>query len=103
MLARLGGERVLDLDARLGVDACAADAVQEQVHRAQAGGVVDDLDAVEGVVAEELLLVAVERVVISDVVVSGEQEPAGAAGRVGDRWLEGHRFILLEGHAQRRG
>ena len=41
-----------------------ADAVQEQVHRAEARDAVDQLDAAQGVVAEVLLLVLVELVVL---------------------------------------
>ena len=44
----------------VGVEVGAADAVEEQVHRAQARGVVDDFVAAERLVAEEALLVAVE-------------------------------------------
>ena len=53
------------LDRRLASSAVAADAVQEQVHRAQAGDAVDELDAVQRLSAEVLLLVAVELVVCS--------------------------------------
>ena len=40
-LAGVGAQRVVDVDGAVGVGRL--DAVQQQVHRAQAGGVVDDL------------------------------------------------------------
>ena len=71
----IGGSRVVVVGA---------DAVQEQVHGAQAGDAVDELDAAQRLEAQVLLLVAVELVVLAEVVVGGEQEAAGAAGRVAD-------------------
>jgi hypothetical protein len=59
--------------------------VQEEVHRAQAGDRVDDLDAAHRVEAEVLALLAVELVLRGDPVVGGEEEAAGAAGGVDDR------------------
>ena len=46
--------------------------------------VVHQLHAAEGLVPEVLLLVAVQLEVVLEVLVGGEQEAAGAAGRVGD-------------------
>ena len=67
----------------------AADAVQVEVHGAEPRRAVDDLPAAQRVVAQALLLVAVERIVAGDVVVRGEQEAAGAAGGIADgvAWL----------------
>jgi hypothetical protein len=59
--------------------------VQVQVHDAEAGGVVDDLPAAQGVVRDVVELVAVERVVVAeDVVVGGQEKAAGPGGRVTD-------------------
>ena len=77
-------QRVVDTDRAVGV--LGADPVQEQVHRAQPRDAVHDLAAAQRLEAQVALLVAVEeRVVAGDVVVRGEQEAAGAAGRVADR------------------
>ena len=82
-LARVGPERVVDVDGAVGVGAL--DAVQQQVHRAQPGGVVDDLPSREQPRAEVARLVGVEvRVVAQDVIERRQEEPAGAAGRVAD-------------------
>jgi hypothetical protein len=63
-----------------------ADAVQEQVHRAQPGGAVDDLPAVHGMVAQEPLVVGVHLgdVAIDDPLVCSQQEATRAACRIGD-------------------
>src|SRR5207253_11117916 len=83
-LARVGGQAVADVD-RAGLRV-RPDAVQVQVHDAEAGGVVDDLPAAQGVVRDVVELVAVERVVVAeDVVVGGQEEAAGPGGRVTDR------------------
>ncbi len=60
-VAGVAGEAVGDADRA--VQQLVADAVQVEVHHAQAGGVVDDLPAVQRLVVEVLPLVAVERVV----------------------------------------
>jgi hypothetical protein len=60
--------------------------VQKQVHHAEAGDGVDDVDPSQGVEAEMPLLVRIEvGVVARDVLVRGEQEAAGAARRIADR------------------
>jgi hypothetical protein len=51
-----------------------ADAVQVEVHHAQPGGVVHDLPAVQGLVAQVLPLVAVQ-LVVGDVVVAASRKP----------------------------
>ena len=82
-LARVGPQRVVDVDRAVGLGRL--DAVQQQVHRAQPGGVVDDLPAGEQPRAEVALLVGVEvGWCRQDVLVGGEEEAAGAAGRVAD-------------------
>ena len=64
-----------------------ADAVQQQVHRTQPGGAVDDLPPVHGLVAQEPLVVDVHRldVVIHHPLMRRQQEPARADRRVRDR------------------
>jgi hypothetical protein len=64
-----------------------ADAVQEEVHGAEARRVVHDLPAAQGVELQVPLLLLVELVVAGDVVVSGQEEAPGAAGRVADGLL----------------
>ena len=63
-----------------------ADVVQEHVHQAEAARVGDDLVAVKRLVLQERLLRLVELVVVrvGQEVVGGEEEAAGAAGRIGD-------------------
>ena len=96
------GEGVVDADG--GGAAVGADAVQVEVHDAQAGGVVDDFPAVQGAVAEVLPLVAVEGVVmLGDVVVGGEQEAAGAAGGVADGEAGGGAHDVDDGLDERAG
>jgi hypothetical protein len=56
--------------------------VEQQVHRAQAGGRIGDLPPPQRVQLEVLLLVLVEPVVLGNVVVGREQEAAGAHGRI---------------------
>ncbi len=60
--------------------------MEEEVHGAEAGGAVHDLDAAEGVEFEEALLVGIHfaGVVVADVFVGGEEEAAGARGGVHD-------------------
>ena len=79
-----GGEGVVDVDGA--VVAVVADAVQVEVHDAEADDAGDDLAAAQGVVAEVVPLVLVERCGrwLADVVVGGEEEAAGAAGGVAD-------------------
>jgi hypothetical protein len=55
-------QRVVGLDRRLALVVVGADAVQEQVHGAQARDAVHQLDAAQGLVAQVLLLVLVELV-----------------------------------------
>ncbi len=71
-----------------------ADAVQQQVHRAQARHAVHQLDAVECAGFELLLLRPVQFVVLGQVVMRRQQKPARAARRVADRLarLRGHHF-----------
>jgi len=83
-VARVGLERVVDADRAVGL--LGADAVQEQIHHAEAGCVVDDLPAVQRVEAEGALLVGIEvGVVLRDPLVRGEQEAARAARGIADR------------------
>ena len=61
----------------------AADAVEVEVHGAEPRRAVHDLPAVQGVPLEPLPLAPVHgRVAVDDIVVGGQQEAAGAAGRV---------------------
>ena len=67
------------------VGAVAADAVEIQVHHTEPRRAIDNLPAVQRVVAQMLQLLPVHgRVMLDDVVVGGQQEPAGTAGRVAD-------------------
>ncbi len=85
-LAGVGDQAVVDHHRRsASLRSAAADAMQVEVHHAQAGGVVDDLPAAEGLVAQGLLLVAVELVVVEDVIVGSQEKAAGTAGRIADR------------------
>ena len=61
--------------------------MQIQVHGAQAHDFVDDVDAGEGFVAQSGQFVAVLGLAFH-VVVGGEQEAAGAAGRVDDGFAD---------------
>ena len=82
---RLVAQGVVDLDRRpVVVGAVRADAVEEEVHAAEAGDVGHQLDAAQRLEAQVPLLVAVELEVVLEVLVGGEEEAAGAAGRVGD-------------------
>jgi hypothetical protein len=82
-VAGIALERVVHRDRAVGV--LGPDAVKEQVHHAEAGGVVDDLGAAERIEAKVLLLIGVQvGVVRGDELVCSEQEAAGAAGRVAD-------------------
>lgn len=90
VLAVLSGQCVLGGHRQVRIR-LAADAVEQQVHRAEAGDAVHQLDAEERAVPELLLLFPVERVGAGEVVVGREQEPAGATRRITDRlaWLRG--------------
>ena len=65
--------------------AVAADAVKQQVHRAEARDAVHQLDAEERAALELLLLRPVELVMLGEVIMRREQEAARAAGRIADR------------------
>ena len=78
---RMGPQAVVHGDVGL----VAADAVEVQVHGAEARRAVHNLPAVQGVALQPLPLVPVHgRVMVTDVVVGRQQEAAGAAGRVAD-------------------
>ena len=88
-LAGVGDQGVLDVDERVAVRR--PDAVEQQVHRRQPRGAVDELEAGDELVAQVLALGRRQaRGVAGGVLVGGEQEAAGAAGRVDDgvsrRW-----------------
>jgi hypothetical protein len=76
------GERVGAVDGWIVGVGGGADAVQVEVHRAEADDAGDDVGAAQGLGAEVLHLRLAELVVLGDVVVGGEQEAAGAAGGV---------------------
>jgi hypothetical protein len=80
--AGVGDEGVGGGDGAVAVDL--ADVVEEHVHQAEAAGIGDDFVAGEGLVFEEGFLGLVQTMVGDEVVVGGEEEAAGAAGRVGD-------------------
>ena len=84
--AGIGRQAVAGLDWRIGlVGTARSDAVQQQVHGAQACDAVDDLDAVQRVELQEPLLVPVHGgVAVGKRIVRGQQEAAGAAGRIAD-------------------
>ena len=69
------------------VPAAGADAVQDQVHPAQAGDVGNQLDSTQRLEAQVPLLVAVQLEVVLQVFVGGEQKAPRAAGGVRDRRL----------------
>ena len=78
---RMGAQAVVHGDPGL----VAADAVKVEVHHAQPGRAVHDLPAVQGVPLQVLQLAPVHRrVMADDVVMGGQQEAAGATGRVAD-------------------
>jgi len=79
-VARVGGEGIVHGDGAL----FAADTVEVEVHDAEAGHAVDDVGAMEGLVAQEALLVPIQRVVPGEVLICGQEKAAGAAGRVAD-------------------
>ena len=59
--------------------------MKQEIHRAEAGDAVDQLDAEERAVLELLLLRPVELIMLGEVIMRREQEPARAAGRIADR------------------
>lgn len=64
-----------------------ADAVEEEVHGAEAGDAVHEFDSEQGAALELFLLRFIEARLFRDVIVRGEQEAAGAAGGVADgKW-----------------
>ena len=75
------GQRVLGHDGQIFLR-LPADAVKEQVHRAKPRDAVHQFDAEECAALELLLLRAVERVVLGDVIMRREQETTRAAGRI---------------------
>jgi len=83
VFAVLAGQRVFGDDGQILLEV-AADAVEQQVHGAEARDAVHQLDAEERAVLELLLLRAVKGVVLGEVIVGGEQEAAGAAGGIAD-------------------
>lgn len=77
-LAGVGLERVIDRDRALGVPG--ADPVQRQVHHAQAGDAIDDVDAPQGVETQMPLLIRVEvGVGLGDVLVPPTYPTGGQA------------------------
>ena len=59
--------------------------LEQEVHGAEAGHAVHQLDAAKRLQLEPLLLILVQpRIVPDDVVVGGQEESAGAARRVAD-------------------
>ena len=83
-LAGVGDQGVAYVDE--GVAVRCSDAVQQQVHRSQPGGAVDQLVAGDELVAEVIALGRREAGgVAGGVLVGDEEEAAGAAGGVDDR------------------
>ena len=75
-------QRVVDRDRAVGV--LGADAVQEEVHGAEPRRGVDDLPAAQRLERRCLFWSGSSIAWLRDVVVRGEEEAAGAAGRVAD-------------------
>ena len=75
------------------------DAVKQEVHAAEPRDAIDQLDAAKllGVQKRELFLV--ELVVIANEIVRGEQETAGAAGRIANRLVT----VAAASHRRLRG
>ena len=63
----------------------AADAVQQQIHRAEPRDAVHQFDAEERAALELLLLRPVQRVMLGEVIMRREQETARAARRITNR------------------
>ena len=84
-LARVAPQAVIGLNRRRRLVPLGADAVQKQVHGAEARDGVDDLNSAQGVELQVLLLGPVEvGVVLGDEVVGGQKKAAGPAGGVTD-------------------
>ena len=81
VFAVLPGQRVLGDDGQV-LFQLPADAMQQQVHRAQPRDAVHQLDAEERAALELLLLRPVERVMLGQVIVRREQEATRAARRI---------------------
>lgn len=58
--------------------------MEEEVHETEPVGGSDDFPSMEGFRFEEFFLVTVEVVVFAEMIVGGEEESAGSAGRVND-------------------
>ena len=82
-LARMAAQAIDHADRR-GSRIVAADAVQEQVHHAEASGIVHDLPAVHGVEFEKAFLVAVKVGVLRDIVMGRQQKTTCATGGIAD-------------------
>ena len=86
--AGVSGESVFDLDRARAVSS--THAVQQHVHRCQPGRTVNQFDALHEPFSKVCFLVGGEVLgFLAGVLVSGKQEPAGAASRVGDRVING--------------
>ena len=83
VFAVLPGQRVLGDDGQI-LLRLPADAVQEQIHRAEARDAVHQLDAEERAALELLFLRPVERVMLGQVIMRREQETTRAARRITD-------------------
>jgi hypothetical protein len=81
---RLVAQGVVGLDRRLSSLVVRPDAVQKEVHRAQAADAVHDLDPTQRVELEVLVLIAIELEALGEISVGGQKEAAGTAGRVYD-------------------
>ena len=101
VLAVLAREGVLRSDGQVRGACIGTDAVEQQVHRAEARDAVDQLDAEERAVVELLLLGAVEVGALREVIVGCEQEPAGAAGWIADGLARLRRHRLDNGGDER--
>lgn len=100
-LARITGQRVgSGVDrARVGLD----NAVQIPIHHAQPSRIGDKSPAVGKVGLEMPFLVLVHVVVVDDMIVGGQQEAAGAAGRVADGIFAGRLDAIDDGVDQFAG
>ena len=80
VFAGMAGQRIIHADGAA-APPLSANAVQVEVHHAQPRGVVHDLPAVQRLVVEVRVLVAVEWCCSGDVLVRGDKEAAGARQR----------------------
>ena len=97
--AGVGGQRIAHGNR---LEFLAADAVQQHVHRAQPGGGLHQLPALEAFPAQFLLLRRGHvGVVLHHIVVRRQQKAAGAAGRVGDGLAGPGRHDIDDGLDQR--